>query len=109
MNGTFRVDIEINTDGTIKGKVYDLSFGDEYTNYRVEGNVGPFVGQVRDEFIKLLKDIKSSCFTSKSFIYEQSNRIADEINKKYGDEPEFEWQNFSRYAAFRNKDSKKMV
>ncbi len=37
MNNTFRVDIEIGNDGIVKGKVYDLSFGDEYTNFRIEG------------------------------------------------------------------------
>ena len=50
MNNTFRVDIEINDDGIVKGKVYDLSFGDEYTNFRIEDSSGSFVGQVRDEF-----------------------------------------------------------
>ena len=29
MNNTFRVDIEINNNGIVKGKVYDVSFGDE--------------------------------------------------------------------------------
>ena len=107
MNNTFRVDVEINNDGAVKGKVYDLSFGDEYTNFRLEDSSGSFVGQVRDEFKNLLKDIRSKCFTRKNFIYEQSNRIAKAIEEKYGDEPEFEWEKFPGYATFRNKDSKK--
>ncbi len=37
MNDTFRVDIEIDNDGIVKGKVYDLSFGGEYTNFHIEG------------------------------------------------------------------------
>ena len=107
MNNTFRVDIEINNDGIVKGKVYDLSFGDEYTNFRMEENTGSFVGQVKEEFKNLLKDIKSNCFTSKAFIYEQSNRITKKIKEKYGDEPEFEWEKFPGYCTFRNKDTKK--
>ena len=107
MNNTFRVDVEINNDGIVKGKVYDLSFGDEYTNFRVEDNTGSFVGQVKDEFKNLLRDIRSNCFTKEAFIYEQSNRITKAINEKYGDEPEFEWEKFTGYATFRNKDSKK--
>ena len=56
MNNTFRVDIEINNDGIVKGKVYDLALGDEYTNFRIEDSTGHFAGQVRDEFKNLLKD-----------------------------------------------------
>ncbi len=107
MNNTFRVDIEIDNDGIVKGKVYDLAFGDEYTNFRIEDSTGSFVGQVRDEFKSLLKDIRSNCFTRETFIYEQSNRITKAIKEKYGDEPEFEWEKFPGYATFRNKDSKK--
>ena len=107
MNNTFRVDIEINNNGIVKGKVYDLSFGDEYTNFRIEDSAGSFVGQVRDEFRNLLKDIRSNCFTRETFIHEQSNRITKAIKEKYGDEPEFEWEKFPGFATFRNKDSKK--
>lgn len=107
MNDTFRIDIEINNDGSVKGKVYDLSFGDEYTNFRIEDISGSFVGKIRDNFKNLLNDIRNSCFIRESFIYEQSNRIAKGIQERYGDEPEFEWEKFPGYATFRNKDSKK--
>ena len=107
MNNTFRVDIEIDNNGKVKGKVYDLSFGDEYTNFRIEDSTGSFVGQVREEFRNLLKDIRSNCFTTEAFLFEQSNRITKQIKEKYKDEPEFEWEKFPGYATFRNKDSKK--
>ena len=107
MNNTFRVDIEINKGGQVKGKVYDLSFGDEYTNFRIEDSTGSFVGQVREEFESVLKDIRNNCFYRKNFIFEQSNRITKAIKEKYGDEPEFEWEKFPGYATFRNRDSKK--
>ena len=107
MDNTFRVDVEIDNNGLVKGKVYDLSFEDEYTNFRIENGTGSFVGQVKEEFINLLKNIRSRCFIRKSFIFEQSNRITKAINDKYGDEPDFEWEKFPGYATFRNKDSKK--
>ncbi len=107
MNNTFRVDIEVNKGGIVKGKVYDLAFGDEYTNFRIEDITGSFVGQVRNEFKNLLKDIRNNCFIREAFIYDQSNRIAKAIKKKYGDMPEFEWEKFPGYATFRNRDSKK--
>ena len=107
MNNTFKVDIEINNNGIVKSKVYDLAFGDEYTNFRIEDSTGSFVGQVRDEFKNLLKDIRNNCTTREVFLYEQSNRITKAIKEKYGDEPEFEWEKFPGYATFRNRESKK--
>ncbi len=107
MNNHFRIDIEIKKDGVVKGKVFDLSFDEEYTNFRVEGNIGAFANQVKDEFKKVLKDIKDACFVQKDFIYEQSNRIAAFIKEKYEDDPEFEWEKFPRYATFKNPNSKK--
>lgn len=107
MDNTFRVDVEITSTGNIKGQVYDLSFEDEYTNFRIADSTGQFVGQIRDEFKTVLKDIRSQCFIRESFIFEQSNRIATLIQEKYGDEPEFEWEKFPGYATFRNSISKK--
>ncbi len=106
MDNTFRVDVEIDNKGIVKGKVFDLSFEDEYTNFRID-STGSFVKQVRKEFEDILKDIRSNCFTNNSFIYEQTNRIAQAIKEKYKDEPEFEWDKFPGFATFRNKDSKK--
>ncbi len=107
MNDTFRIDIKIDAEGKVKGQIYDLSFEDEYTNFRLEDSTGSFVGQVKDEFIKLLTDIKNKCFINVAFLSEQSNRIAKAIKEKYGDEPNFEWEKFPRYATFRNRDNKK--
>ncbi len=107
MNDTFKVEIEVDNAGIVNGKVYDLAFGDEYTNFRIEESTGSFVGQVREEFKKVLKDIRNKCSIKQYFLYEQSNRITKLINDKYGDEPNFEWEKFPGYATFKNKDSKK--
>ncbi len=107
MNNKFRVDIEINNVGIVKGKIFDLAFNEEYTHFRVKNSLGSFVSQIRNEFKNLLEDIRNNCFIKEDFIYEQSNRIALLIKEKYGDSPEFEWEKFPGYATFRNKDSKK--
>ena len=107
MNNKFRVDIKIDDNGKVQGKIYDLIFKDEYTNFRIKDTNGFFVEQVKNEFEDLLIDIRNKCFTRETFIYEQTNRITKAIKDKFHDEPEFEWEKFPGYATFKNKNSKK--
>lgn len=107
MDEAFRIDIEINSEGEVKGKIIDLAFNDEYTTFRIENTAGAFVGQVREEFENLLKDIRNKCFTSKTFIFDQTNRITNLVKEKYGDDPEFKWKNDTGTATFSNKITKK--
>ncbi len=107
MDNAFRIDIEITSAGVVKGKVFDTSFKDEYTNFRIEGNLGSFASLVKEEFMNLLKDIKNNCSTEEPFLYEQSNRIVKAIREKYGNNPEFEWEKFPGYATFKNNNNKK--
>lgn len=108
IDNSFRVDIFINKDSVVTGKVYDKEFGnEEYTAYRIESNIGSFASLVREEYMALLKDVKDKCFIEDYFVYKQSNRITKYIKEKYGDEPSFEWENTPGNAVFKNKDTKK--
>lgn len=107
LNDTFRIDIEITSNGEVIGKIYDLSFEEEYTNYRIENQVGEFVSRVREEFINYLTNIRDSCTTSNYFISNQSNRITSIIIEKYGDIPEFPWKDTPDAGIFRNPECRK--
>ena len=56
MNNTFRADIVINDNGEILGKVIEIELDEEYTNFRIEGSEGEFVGKVREEYKNILWD-----------------------------------------------------
>lgn len=108
LNNSFRIDIEIlDNTKSIKGKIYDLEFNEEYTNYRVENQTGEFVNKIREEFRKLLIDIRDNCTTTSYFITNQANRITNLIIKKYNDIPEFIWDKFPGYGIFRNSNNDK--
>ena len=107
MNNTFRADIVIDAKGQVIGKVIEIELNEEYTNFRIEGNVGEFVGKVREEYKSILQDIVNSCFEKEYFIYEQTNRITKLINDKYSVSPEFLWDFVPDYGVFRNVRSKK--
>ncbi len=108
IDNSFRVDIFINKDSVVTGKIYDKEFNDEeYTSYRIESNIGSFAALVREEYIKILNEIKDKCFIEEYFIYSQSNRITTMIKEKYGDDPNFEWEKFSGFATFKNSSTNK--
>ena len=107
INNTFRADIVINDKGEIICKVIEIELDEEYTNFRIEGNTGEFVGKVREEYKNILKDIANNCFEKEYFIYEQTNRIAKLINEKYDVSPEFLWDFVPDYGVFRKLRSNK--
>lgn len=107
MNNAFRADIAIDGTGQVTGKVIEIELEEEYTNFRIEGNVGEFVGKVREEYRNILQDIANKCFEKEDFIFEQTNRIAKLINEKYKVTPEFLWDKFPGYGVFRNTSSNK--
>lgn len=107
MNDTFRADIVIDDKGQVIGKVIEIELNEEYTNFRIKGNSGEFVGKVREEYKSILQDIANKCFEKEYFMYEQTNRITKLINEKYNVSPEFLWNFVPDYGVFRNVRSKK--
>ena len=105
LESQFKAIITIDKDMKVKGKVIDLNFGDEYTNYRIEEQIGEFVGKVRNEYSEILKDIAKKCSENQFFKYSQTNRIANLIYEKYGDNPLFPWDDEN--GVFKNPSSEK--
>jgi predicted DNA-binding protein (MmcQ/YjbR family) len=107
LNGSFKAVIKISDKGEVTGTVYDLENDDEFLPLRLEVTEGSFVGQVREEYEKILADIRDNYFIKNHFIFPQSNRITQAIIKKYGNEPEFLWEKFDGSGIFRNPETKK--
>ena len=105
LNDTFKCIIEIFND-SITGEVFDLEFNDKYDQFRVKDIIGEFANSVKDEYTKVLIDIRDKCCISNLFIYDQSNRISKLIKDKYNIEPEFLFDDNST-GVFRNKDNLK--
>lgn len=106
MNNKFRVEIIINANNELIGKIYDIETNEEYTNFRVE-NLGAFSNSVKEEYINILKNVVSNCYISHYFSFNQTNRIVNEIIKKYNVSPEFLWDKYPSYGIFRSKTSNK--
>jgi len=103
----FQAEIEVNESGKVSGKVFDLNVGEEYINFRIERQVGEFVSRIREEYRKVLVEIKNNCFQNLHFMKEQTNRIEKKIKDCYHDEPEFAWESSPGFGIFRNPRNEK--
>ena len=107
LEDTFKAVVKVSETGEVTGTVYDLENEEEFLPLRIENNQGAFVSKVKDEYEKILTEIRDTYFMKNHFIYPQSNRITRKILSKYGDEPEFLWEKFDGSGVFRNKESQK--
>ncbi len=105
INNNFKVIVEIK-DNKVKGMIYDLNYNEEYTNYRIKNLNGEFVSNIREEFKNILTSIRDNCFLEEYFCFEQANNITKSIIDKYGDLPEFLWDD-DLNGVFRNSINKK--
>ena len=94
-------------DKKISGKIIDDNFDDEYNLFRNEKIVGEFIGGLKESYKNILLDIRDKCFIKVLFPDPQSNRIADFIYEKYGDEVEFPWPKYPYFGVFRNQNNNK--
>ncbi len=103
----FKAQITISKDGSVTGTIYDLCADCEYVPFRVQGQVGEFVSKVREEYKKILIDIRNRCFENTYFVDNQTNRIANSIIKMYHDAPVFPWDSSPLNGVFKNKNNEK--
>ncbi len=102
LNHTFKLNIEISKPKNIDIKVYDLSFDEEYNNYKIDSQTGEFVNTIRSQIQEELDHIKNNCTKQTLFNTKQANRIANLIKNKYHQDPEFIWEKYKGYGIFRD-------
>lgn len=104
LDNTFKV-IVTYVDKKITGKIIDLSFDEEYTNFRIERS-GEFNLKIRSEYKRILLDIRDKTCTKRTYIYDQANRIDKYIFSKYEVAADFPFKSSPYHGVYRNKDNK---
>lgn len=107
MNGDFRADIDIDASGNVSSRVMDLNSGEEYLPVTVGIQTGSFVGSVREAYTGILKKVADGCFSGVPFVHDQSNRIAEMIEKRYGEVPDYPFKKLPECGVFRFSDNRK--
>ena len=105
LNNSFDIIVTVK-DNKVRGKIIDKELEEEYISFRVENQIGEFANTIRDEFIKLLEEIRDKCTIQNNFVSNQANRISAWIKNSFQDNPEYLWDDDSN-AVFRNKSNKK--
>ena len=107
MNGEFILAVKINNNSNVSTELVEKESGEIYTLHLVEYVQGAFVGQVKEEYEKVLSDIVDNCFESDVFKYEYSKLVIKYAKEKYQDDVEYLWEKFPDNAVCRRKDNKK--
>ncbi len=107
LEGSMQLTVSIDKNGRIDTEVFDCEMQEPYTLFLVEEAVGGFVGEVREEYRRVLRDISEKCCRTEVFKSEQAKLLIEYVRNKYGDELEFLWEKFSDNAVWRRKDNNK--
>ena len=104
--GQMRLTVTVK-DGQVFTGVYDTETEEPYTLFLVEDAAGEFVGRVRAEYTRVLEDIAEKCFSTQIFACANTAAVLGYVRKRYGDEPEFLWEDTPDCAILRRGDTKK--
>lgn len=88
------------------GKITDIIEGGEYTLFRMEDSFG-YSSLIRQKYIDLLIDIREKCCINLHFKGEQTRHINEFIQNAFNVQPEFLWEKFPSFAAYRENKTKK--
>ena len=107
LRGAFNMDVAVAPDGSVRFRVLEKATGEEYVLVHVDSARGGFVGDVRKACEKVLLDIAAKCFDTEILKAEQTKRTLAFIKAEFSAEPEFLWEKYPDYAAFRRPDNQK--
>ena len=107
MDKTFLLTVKIDDKNKVETKLSDKTTNEIYTLHLVEGVKGAFVGQIKEEYNNILKDISEKCFEYDIFKEKVTLSVIKYAKDKYGDFPEYLWEKNPRNAVLRRKDTQK--
>lgn len=107
MDGDFRLTIYVLPDGETKTVLKETATDEIYTLHLVEGAEGVFVGQIKEEYDKILSSVSDNCFEKDIFKSPYTKDILKYVQEKYNDQPEYLWEKFPDNAVVRHKQTQK--
>lgn len=107
LGGQFAMTVMISSKGRVSAEVIETDSGESYVLHRVSGATGAFVGQVREEYERVMTRIADACFEPDVFKSEGARRVIQYVRDTYQNEPEYLWRRFPDNAIVRRSDNAK--
>ena len=101
MDGEFRAEVLISREMKPGGRVIETDTGEEYVAVHVPSYTGAFVGEVREQYMKVLEEIAEAVCTAMPFSGAQANRLAAQIRDRWGHECDRPFEDKESGAVFR--------
>lgn len=105
--GQFAMSVTVTSAGGVSADVIENATGESYVLHRISGATGAFVGQLREEYERVLAQIADACFEADVFKSEGAKRVIQYVRDTYQHEPEYLWQRFPDNAIVRRADNRK--
>ena len=105
LNKDFRAVITINDKGETDGSLLDKDTDELYINYRLK-ELNDYAYMIKEEYLKLLYDIKDKCFKETYFSIARADHIAKLIDEKYQVKPQFIFKDLKDCAVFYKNERK---
>ncbi len=96
-------------DKEVNGVIIDNNFKDEYKLFRMDNVSGEFVASIREEFEKILIEIRNNCFVQVYFPDPQAVRIGEYLQNKYQAIMDRPWDVFPLYTIYRLKNNNRWL
>ena len=106
VDGQLRLTVTVD-GGELTTEVYDVAAEDSYTLHLVDAAIGGFVGRVRAEHEAVIHDVVEKCYDYDVFKEDYTKKIIRHAAEKYGDEPEYLWEDLPNAAIIRRADNRK--
>ena len=105
--GQMLLTVTIEGDDVVKTDLLDNETGEKYVLHLLDNATGSYVGQLNEEYEMVLRHIEASCFDKDLFQSNQARQLIEYARRTHGDELEYLWDKFPKYAVLRRKDSRK--
>lgn len=105
-NQQFEINVII-SDKEAYSKLIDLESKIEFALVDIESAEGEFVGNLKQEYERVIENIIIECTSKEAFKSNQAKEIINYIEQKYKDKLEYLWEKFDNNAIWRNKQNRK--
>lgn len=105
--GQMLLTVKIQDNDIVTTDLFDNETGEKYVLHLLDDATGSFIGLLNEEYESVLRHIEAACFEKDLFQSEQARQLIDYIRRTHGDELEYLWDKFPKYAVWRRKDSRK--